>query len=88
MKRNEQPIKSHLKENFMKTIIGFVVLATIAIASVILSVVSIVAFTCGAIIFAVVYSILYVIGALSVLVVSVYMWWYSLLFKVIHLDHD
>lgn len=72
----------------MKTITGFMALSMIAIASVILSAVSIVAFTCGAIIFAVVYSVLYVIGALSVLVVSIYMWWYSLLLKVIYLDHD
>ncbi|QOI69791.1 hypothetical protein IBZ20DMU1_47 [Acinetobacter phage DMU1] len=72
----------------MKTITGFMALSMIAIAAIILSVISIVALTCGAIIFAVAYSILYVIGALSVLVVSIYMWWYSLLLKVIHLDHD
>ena len=76
------------RKNSMKTVTGFMALSMIAIAAVILSVISIVALTCGAIIFAVAYSILYVIGALSVLVVSIYMWWYSLLIKVIHLDHD
>lgn len=72
----------------MKMIIGFMVFILVVIVSMIMTMVSIVALTCGAVIYAVAYCVLYTIGAVSVLVVSVYMWWYSLLLKVIHLDHD
>lgn len=60
----------------------------IVVVAILLTITSIIALICAAIIGGLIYGLLYAIGAASVLVVSVYMWWYSLLLKVIYLDHD
>lgn len=71
--------------NMLTSSIVWVMISIVALA---MTIVSILALVCAAVIVGAVYCTLYLIGAASVLVVSVYVWWHSLLTKIINLDND
>lgn len=62
--------------------------AVLCFLSIILTIFSVAALFCAAAIAGVIYVLLYLIGALSVIVVGVYMWWYTLWVKVVNLSND
>lgn len=62
--------------------------AVLCFLSIVLTIVSVVALFCAAAIAGAIYVLLYLIGAMSVIVVGVYMWWYTLWVKVVNLSND
>lgn len=62
--------------------------AVLCFLSIVLTILSVIALLCAAVIAGAIYVLLYLIGAMSVIVVGVYMWWYTLWVKVVNLSND